>query len=205
MIIVCQLCLYLAPERLKKKEKELVNATLQLLRLKKVKLKIQREKVLREVATHKESENMEDELEKIEKKFFRKQIEIYDICLKIIEEEEKLYRLELKQFLKDDSNNEESDEEDLFFDSFQEQPAEFENEQELIQFFQEKQRKTTPKKEEKGADWHKKRDIVEKLNRCYRKKAWLRINKVIHLSYFTFPFCLRNLSSLFGFNVTGFL
>ena len=112
-----------------------------------------------------ENDKFEAEVENLEKKFFRKQIEIYDLDLKILEDEEKLARMYLKDFM-----NDEQEEEDLFFVAFEEQPED--EDWNTGNLFNKEDSRKDPE------DLKRKKEWVRKLNRIFRKRAWIRNRKV---------------------------
>eukprot|EP00112_Aurelia_sp_Birch-Aquarium-sp1_P022619 Seg643.8 transcript_id=Seg643.8/GoldUCD/mRNA.D3Y31 product="Junction-mediating and -regulatory protein" protein_id=Seg643.8/GoldUCD/D3Y31 len=150
--------------RLREKLKDVASLSAQLLRLQRSKLVADRRNIRQELVDLEDNETLEKEIQRVEKKFFQKQIEIYDLDLKIVEEEEKLIRLKLKEFLTDgDSENED----DFFYEAFEEQPEDF----------QEQEIKLKKEGKEKSEEWKKKQQFVAKLNRLFRKRAWLRLRK----------------------------
>ena len=151
--------------RLREKWKDISSLSAQLLRLQRTKLLVERKAIRQELVDLEDNETLEKEIERVEKKFFQKQIEIYDLDLKIVEEEEKLIRLKLKEFLTD---GESENEDDFFYEAFEEQPEDLE-EQEI---------KLKEEGKEKSEEWKKKQQFVAKLNRLFRKRAWLRLRKV---------------------------
>ena len=125
----------------------------------------ERDKIRQGVVKLEDDDNLENEIEKLEKDFFRKQIEIYDLDLKILEDEEKFIRLHLKEFVK------EADEEDddTFYEAFEEQPEDKEWSENVSG------------KEDNGKDpeeLKRKQEWIRRLNRIFRKRAWLRNKKV---------------------------
>lgn len=148
----------------------------------------ERNRIRQDVVKLDESENLEDEIEKLEKKFFQKQIEIFDIDLKILEEEEQFIRLNLREYMTVDQQ----EEEDMFFEAFEEQPEDSEMIFDI-----------SPGKEDNNIDpeeLKRKQEWVRKLNRIFRKRAWIRNKKVcyefdcmcwsMHLSSFKFEMIL---------------
>ena len=151
--------------RLREKSKDIASLSAQLLRLQQTKLLAERKAIRQELVDLEDNETLEKEIERVEQKFFRKQVEIYDLDLKIVEEEEKLIRLKLKEFLTD---GEFENEDDFFYEAFEEQPEDF----------QEQEIKLREQGNEKSEEWKKKQQFVSKLNRLFRKRAWLRLRKV---------------------------
>ena len=199
------------------------------MQLKRKKLILKKEGIKENVCQLAESDHVEDELLALEKRFYKVQLSIFDMQMKIIAEEEKLYRMLLKDFQKEDENNnitkvnivasieqdennESEDDQDEFFDSFQEQTCSSEEERKnndeneekhilknidpdiVDQFLSampvvvqeqsvtEMQEIDTSIKKEKSAEWKKKQEIVQTLNRLYRKRAQLRNKKVRPIS-----------------------
>ena len=112
-----------------------------------------------------ENDTFEDDIENLEKKFFRKQIEIYDLDLKILEEEEKLARMYLKDFM-----NDEQEEEDIFYVAFEEQPED--------EDLNAENPSSKEDSREDPEDLKRKKEWASGLNRIFRKRAWIRNRKV---------------------------
>ena len=125
----------------------------------------ERSQIRQELFQLDDNENFDNEIERVEKAFFSKQIEIYDLELKILEEEEHLLRLYLKTFIKD-----QLEEEDIFYETFEEQP-----EDEEWSFGNLSSKEDTGKNTE---ELKRKEELVRKLNRIFRKRAWLRNKRV---------------------------
>ncbi|XP_057300330.1 junction-mediating and -regulatory protein-like isoform X2 [Hydractinia symbiolongicarpus] len=87
--------------RLSKKKIELYQLNLQLLQLRKKKLIIKRENAKTEVCQLCDGEHLEKELQALERKFYKAQMNIFDLQMKILSEEESLYRMQLLEFLQD--------------------------------------------------------------------------------------------------------
>ncbi len=168
---------------------DVISLTIQLYRLKKTKFISERVKIAKMIASLDESENIEKEIEKIEKKFFEKQIEIYDIDLKIVEEEEKLLRIKLKELK--GNEDEGDDDDDEFFEAFEEQP----------EYFEEDRVNAKINDVEKDLNWEVKKELSKKLIRLFRKRAWLRNKKVL----FIFLVDLRKISYIFLRSRNSFL
>eukprot|EP00794_Sanderia_malayensis_P009718 gene9718-10709_t len=150
--------------RLRKKKADVLSLTVQFYRLQKSKLLTERAKIAKTIAGLEENENFELKIEKIEKKFFEKQIEILNFELKIIEEEEKLFRMKLNEIKKDDDEDQ-----DDFFEAYEEQPEECEDEETTTD--------NKSKEIEKDENWGLRNELKKKLHRLFRKRAWLRNKK----------------------------
>lgn len=87
--------------RLSKKRIELSQLNLQLLQLRKKKLIIKRENAKTEVCQLCDGEHIEKELQALERKFYKSQMNIFDLQMNILSEEESLYRMQLLEFLQD--------------------------------------------------------------------------------------------------------
>jgi len=152
-----------APERLQLKSKEVADLSAQLLRTKKIILCKERSRIREDLVKLDDNDCFEKEIEKLEKKFFKKQIEIFDLELKILEEEENFARMFLKEFLKD------TEEEDIFYEAFEEQPQD-----EEVSF------QSSPTTEDGGNnsdELKRKQEWLRKLHKIFRKRAWLRNKK----------------------------
>ena len=145
------------------------------MRLKKGNLLSERKKITKEVASLEENEHLEEEIAKIEKKFFKKQMEIYSLDLKIVEEEENMYRSKLRE-MKKDEDDQSVDEDDSFFEAFEEQPEEFD--QSVISV-------DCPSTENNEA-LKAKKEVLCKLSLLFRKRAWLR-NKQVFFRVIVLP------------------
>ncbi|XP_065059518.1 junction-mediating and -regulatory protein-like [Rhopilema esculentum] len=155
-----------AKERLQKISKEVASLSAQLLRSQRIKLLRDRAKLRYELINLEDNENLESELGKLEKTFFKKQTEIYQVDLKIVEEEEKLLRLFLKEFF----SEEDAEEMDVFFETFEEQPENVDEEEFVTKL-------EIGNNKEKSEEQKKKEDLTKKLSKLFRKRAWLRNKK----------------------------
>ena len=98
---VLNLCL--GKERLNNMQKQLCDHKLQLLRLQLKENLLKCEFIKEEVCDLKDNDKLEGELQKIEKKFYKRQLQIFDIKMDIIDNSEKLLRFHLKEFLSSES------------------------------------------------------------------------------------------------------
>ena len=145
----------------------MANLSAQLLRSQRIKLSRDRAKIRCELINLEDNENLESELGKLEKTFFKKQMEIYQVDLKIVEEEEKLLRLFLKEYF----SEEDAEEIDVFFEAFEEQPEDVDEEEFVTKF-------ELGDNKGRSEEQKKKEDLTKKLNKLFRKRAWLRNKKV---------------------------
>ena len=136
----------------------------QLLRTKKMILFKERNRIREDLVKLDDNDSFQKEIEKLEKKFFKKQIEIFDLDLKILEEEENFTRMFLKELLKD------AEEEDIFYEAFEEQP-----EDEEVSF---QSSPATEDGDKNSDELRKKQEWFRKLHKIFRKRAWLRNKKV---------------------------
>ena len=108
------------------------------MQLKRKKLILKKEGIKEQVCQLTESDDIEEELMILQRKFYKSQLAIFEMQMKIISEKEKLYRMQLKDFKTEENNNgidapetdivtvndpksELDQEEDEFFDSVQHQ------------------------------------------------------------------------------------
>ena len=106
LIPKCNLNLCLGKERLDDMQKQLCDHKLQLLRLQLKENLLKCEFIKEEVCDLKDNDKLEGELQKIEKKFYKRQLQIFDIKMEIIDNSEKLLRFHLKEFLNSESQRE---------------------------------------------------------------------------------------------------
>ena len=96
----------LGKERLNDMQKQLCDHKLQLLRLQLKENLLKREFIKVDVCELRDNDKLEGELQKIEKKFYKRQLQIFDIKMEIIDNSEKLLRFRLKEFLNSQSEGE---------------------------------------------------------------------------------------------------